>query len=102
MPPATLGIIVFLFILGLVFEVNRATSFDRMRASLDALATSNEELAHLNNEKTEFLGMAAHDLRNPLTSIIGFADLLEIDGPKEAPAHGRHEDRQVRSPGCSN
>jgi len=73
-----LGLIVFLFVLGLVFEVNRATAFERLEASRDELAASNEELAHLNNEKTEFLGMAAHDLRNPLTAIIGNADLLQM------------------------
>ncbi len=71
-----LGIIVFLFALGLVFEVSRATAFRKMRSSIDELAASNEKLAHLNNEKTEFLGIAAHDLRNPLTSVIGFATLL--------------------------
>ena len=74
-----LGITIFLFTPGLVFEVNRATAFDRMQASLDQLAASNEELAHLNNEKTEFLGIAAHDLRNPLSAVIGFADLLQMD-----------------------
>jgi two-component system, sensor histidine kinase LadS len=39
---------------------------------------SNEELAHLNNDKTEFLGIAAHDLRNPLSIVIGFADMLQM------------------------
>ncbi len=80
-----LGIIVFLFILGLVFEVSRATAFGRMQTSLDQLAASNEELSHLNNEKTEFLGIAAHDLRNPLSAVIGFADLLQMEStPKVA------------------
>ncbi len=74
-----LGITLFLFALGLVFEISRAEAFTRMQASLDELATSNAELAHLNNEKTDFLGIAAHDLRNPLTAIIGFSDLLEKD-----------------------
>jgi signal transduction histidine kinase len=35
-----------------------------------ALQEKNLELEHLNNEKNEFLGIAAHDLKNPLTHII--------------------------------
>ena len=78
-----LGIILFLFALGLGFELNRATAFLKMRASLEKLAESNAELAHLNNEKTDFLGIAAHDLRNPLSAIIGFASILENhDAPR--------------------
>ncbi|HSI15283.1 MAG TPA: HAMP domain-containing sensor histidine kinase [Chthoniobacter sp.] len=84
-----LGIIIFLFILGLVFEVYRAEAFNRLSASMDELAASNEELVHLNNEKTEFLGIAAHDLRNPLTAIIGHADLLQIETRGEAASSGR-------------
>jgi signal transduction histidine kinase len=74
-----LGIILFMFTLGLIFELNRAMAFQRMEESLQVVVSSNEELAHLNNEKTEFLGIAAHDLRNPLTAVIGFSDLLEND-----------------------
>lgn len=84
-----LGIIIFLFILGLVFEVYRDEAFQRLRASMDELATSNDELVHLNNEKTEFLGIAAHDLRNPLTAIIGYSDLLQYESGKDAAATGR-------------
>lgn len=40
------------------------------------LAIHNAELASLNEQKNRFLGMAAHDLRNPLISIKGFSDLL--------------------------
>lgn len=74
-----IGLIVFLFMLGLVFEVSRRRAFGRMQESLDEQVALNEKLAHLNNEKTEFLGMAAHDLRNPLSVIIGFADLLAFE-----------------------
>ncbi len=38
-----------------------------------------EELQELNEKKNEFLGVAAHDLRNPLGAIIGFTDLLVQD-----------------------
>lgn len=40
------------------------------------LSKRNEELAALNEQKNRFLGMAAHDLRNPLGAIAGFAKLL--------------------------
>lgn len=35
----------------------------------EELKTMNEKLVELNNEKNEFLGMAAHDLKNPLSAI---------------------------------
>jgi two-component system, sensor histidine kinase and response regulator len=35
-----------------------------------------QKLLELDEQKNKFLGMAAHDLRNPLTSIIGFSQLL--------------------------
>ncbi len=39
----------------------------------------NLKLAELNDQKNEFLGMAAHDLRNPLGVFLGFAELM-LDG----------------------
>ena len=73
-----LGLIVFMFILGLVFENGRAQAAAKMQAALADLATSNERLVHLNNEKNEFLGIAAHDLKNPLTAIAGSAELITM------------------------
>jgi two-component system, sensor histidine kinase and response regulator len=40
------------------------------------LGQKNVELETLNQEKTRFLGIAAHDLRNPLTTIYTAADLI--------------------------
>ena len=40
------------------------------------LAKQNFELERLSRLKTQFLGMAAHDLRNPIGHIISFSDLL--------------------------
>ena len=71
-----LGLVLFLFILGLTFEIGRARATDKMQDALTELAASNERLKHLNNEKNEFLGIAAHDLKNPLTMILGSAELL--------------------------
>lgn len=42
----------------------------------EELAHKNAELRRLNEEKNGFLGMAAHDLRNPLGVIMGYSDFL--------------------------
>lgn len=73
-----LGLIAFMFILGRIFEDGRARAFARMQATLRELASSNERLTHLNREKNEFMGIAAHDLKNPLSAIIMCADLLQM------------------------
>ncbi len=47
------------------------------------MAKQNAELAQLNKLKNEFLGMAAHDLRNPLHVISAFSSfMLEDTGPE--------------------
>jgi two-component system, OmpR family, sensor kinase len=43
------------------------------------LTRKNIELARLNELKNKFLGMAAHDLRNPIGVIMGFSDYLMED-----------------------
>lgn len=85
-----LGLIAFLFVLGLIFENGRRRAFARMQDALDRLASSNAQLVVLNREKTEFLGIAAHDLRNPLTTIMASAQLLEIKAePEKVPTLSR-------------
>lgn len=72
-----IGLIAFLFGLGMIFEHGREQAFAKMNDALAKLVESNEQLTILNKEKTEFLGIAAHDLRNPLTTIIGYSQMLE-------------------------
>lgn len=58
---------------------------EELRAARTQLETQNEHLAALNDQKNQFLGMAAHDLRNPLGIIQGFSTLLiEAEGLPEA------------------
>ncbi|HEX4349142.1 MAG TPA: HAMP domain-containing sensor histidine kinase [Verrucomicrobiae bacterium] len=71
-----LGLILFMCILGLIFENGRASAHAKMETAVAELAKSNEKLVHLNNEKNEFMGIAAHDLKNPLTVITFSAELL--------------------------
>jgi signal transduction histidine kinase len=51
----------------------------RTQALFDAntqLQAQNEQLEKLNAEKNEFLGIAAHDLKNPLSNVLGMTDIL--------------------------
>jgi len=67
---------------------------DRLMADLarknTQLEKSNKELKELNQLKNKFLGIAAHDLRNPLSTITGYSDIL-LDGSLPEP------DKETRS-----
>ena len=76
-----LALIVFLFCLGMIFETGRERAFNKMQEALAKLEASNEQLILLNNEKNEFLGIAAHDLKNPLTTIILGAEMMQGSNP---------------------
>jgi len=51
----------------------------RLRAVQEELERNNEKLTVLNEQKNMLLGMAAHDLRNPLYLIDGYSDFLLND-----------------------
>ncbi|MEO5331579.1 MAG: hybrid sensor histidine kinase/response regulator [Magnetococcus sp. YQC-5] len=54
---------------------NPAVALARIRTHL-ALQRQKVHLLELNEVKNKFLGMAAHDLRNPLNSICGLSEIL--------------------------
>lgn len=54
-----------------------------LKYSKDIILRQNEDLIELNKEKNEFLGIAAHDLKNPLSGIKGLAELIAL-GDMEA------------------
>jgi signal transduction histidine kinase len=64
-------------------------SVNRQLANLTReLQKSNVELAHLNQLKNQFLGMATHDLRNPVGAIMSLAEfVLEEAGGTLAAEH---------------
>lgn len=71
-----LGLIFFLGFVALLFEKGRLEALARFEATSRKLAKANQKLIDLNHQKNEFLNIAAHDLKNPLSIICGYADLL--------------------------
>ena len=70
------GLALFMSVLGLVFERGRRRAFARMECALASVSEVNANLKKLDAEKNEFLGVVAHDLRNPLNVVVGFAELI--------------------------
>lgn len=76
-----LSLATFMALVGLSFENGRRRSLAKLQAAMEALSMANGRLQELNQERSEFLGIAAHDLRNPLNSIVGFAQLIQRYSP---------------------
>src|SRR2546425_290802 len=53
-----------------------------------ALREARQAAEDANHEKSDYLSRMSHELRTPLTAILGYADLLALDNPRE--------DQQVR------
>jgi signal transduction histidine kinase len=62
---------------GLYDEISHLNN--NLVAAQRELAKRNAELGRLNQEKNRFLGMAAHELRNPLHTILGYSEFLMED-----------------------
>ena len=63
---------------------------ERVKARTAELVAANQRLTALNQQKDEFLGIAAHDLRSPLASIIGLMGMM-IDSPPIQEDRDLHE-----------
>ena len=55
----------------------------------------NEEVTRLNAQKDELMGMVAHDLRTPITAILGFTDVMTQHLDIEAGTERVREDVQI-------
>ena len=70
------GLVPIMALLGVVFERNRARAVSQLQEAMDELSVTNQRLRKANEDKNEFLKIAAHDLKNPLAAISGSAELL--------------------------
>ncbi|HSH46526.1 MAG TPA: HAMP domain-containing sensor histidine kinase [Longimicrobiales bacterium] len=95
-------------VLGAITMVSTSTSFDDNAVSLAnevafraALALDNarlyREARRANEEKTQLLAVISHDLRTPLTSIIGYADLFTMGIPETLSDHSLQQVERIRT-----
>lgn len=75
------GLVLLLAIAGLLlyFNIIRKKNNQLLSARRKQIEYQNEKLALLNKDKDNFLSMAAHDLKNPLSAIKTAVDLIQSD-----------------------
>ena len=54
-----------------------------LKLGRDEIISQKAKLEKLNDEKNTFLGIAAHDLKNPLSGILGLVDILQLLHPTQ-------------------
>src|SRR5262249_16783584 len=76
----------------------------RVRTHLE-LKHARERLREMNDEKNEFMGIVAHDLRNPLGAITGYAEIILEEAeslPPQEPFAGAGREMSESSEGIRN
>jgi len=90
----------------LALALENARTYGQLRQQAETLARMNIELARVTQAKTDFINWLSHEMRSPLTAMIGFAELLQNESTgqlNETQAHyaqtiwrsGRHLVRLV-------
>ncbi|MHB8146292.1 MAG: sensor histidine kinase [Vulcanimicrobiaceae bacterium] len=59
------------------YAIDRQDSHDRLAASIEELERQRGNVLALNALKNDLIAVLAHDIKGPLTSIMGYAELIE-------------------------
>jgi len=78
------ALVVLAGVLIIMFFGRRIVNVVHHRHDAEVMVALNKKLTAANLEKNRFLGIAAHDLRNPLSSIRGLSQLM-VETPMEPP-----------------
>ena len=76
--------------------LENARLYAESRTKVDELRGLNDQLKELETLKTDMIRMASHDLRNPLGTLIGYLDLLEMDKVNLIPQHQTYVETMLR------
>gem|GEM_PF-4119802 len=67
-------------ILGVVRDLRESKIMRQLRAKTEELERAMEELNRINQVKDDFLSVVGHELRTPLSNILGYAEFLQEGG----------------------
>jgi len=69
---AVLSVLIYFLVKGVLSEVKRKEELQTMS---DKLAQANDKLRKLDNAKSDFISIASHQLKNPLTAVKGYVSI---------------------------